>query len=220
MKDCLICQGNGWVETPNGARRCECFVDQRSDTPKTPIDGRSLALATRALSAIGYFPRDHEAQTIIGDALAAMCPNVEALRYVVRRACELYQHWDRCGLQGLRQIVCFRYRPADGIEIYGTAAYPGGLPVDAKESTLTLPAAVPQLAIEGEVVEGVSADARFDRKIRLLAHAKDIRRRTKKTGEAPTNPNYRPIGDIEIQRAVDELHDQRARRELFGEENA
>ncbi len=213
------CQ-DGWVLTAQGAKKCECRKQSQPAVTATPIDRRSLAMATRSLEAIGFFPRETEAQTIIGDALAAMCPNVEALRYVVRRACELYQHWDRCGLQGLRQIVCFRYRPADGVEIYGTAAYPGGLPADPKELTRAALPSAAQLAIESAGEEGVSADAQLDRQIRLLAHAKSLRSRPKKKGESPTNSDYKPIGEIEIQRAVEEHRDQKARRELFGDENA
>ncbi len=218
---CELCKETpGWVMTASGAAKCQCRAEDIAATvERSPIDGRSLSLATRALSTIGFFPREDEARMVIGDALAAMCPNVAALRYVVRRACELYQNWDRCGIQGLRQIVCYRFRPADGIEIYGTSAYPAGLPPDPKAKQPQLPAGSTLALPPGTVV---SANERLDARVRLLAHAKDmnIHTRPRRPAQPPTNPNYRPIGQKEIDEAIEKRRDAAARREVFGvEEN-
>lgn len=214
---CELCD-EGWKITERGAVRCECQSAKMPESvQRTPIDGISLAQATKALSAIGYFPREPMAQGVIGDALAAMCPNVEALRYVVRRACELYQNWERCGIQGLRQIVCFRYRPADGIEIYGTLAFPGGLPEDPKAPKKLLDAPPMKALPPGNVV---TEDSRMDARVRLLAHAKDMNVRIKKRvpQSIPTNPNYRPIGQREVDEAVRARREEAGRFELFGPE--
>ena len=164
--NCEQCNDTGWIVTERGAKRCPHFAERQA-TPRTPIDGRSLAMATRGLGAIGFFPRDQESQTIIGDALAAMCPNVEALRYVVRRATELYQVWDRCGIQGLRQIVSYRYLPADGISIYGSSEFPEGLPPDPKSNP---PAALPAgVTLQLPAGNESTADTELEQKIRTIA---------------------------------------------------
>jgi len=53
---------------------------------------------------------------------------------MVRRAVALYRSWDKCGVLGLRQIVCARYRPVDGIESGPTDQFPEGL--RAKQVTI------------------------------------------------------------------------------------
>ncbi len=150
-----------------------------------------------------------------------MCPSVESLRYVVRRACALYQTWEKCGIRGLRQIVCSRYRPADGVEIYGTEFYPEGLPSEDPARNAQLDAGKDQKLIGTARAEPVTDDAEFDRRIRLAAHVKGPASLRRNAGPAPINPNYKPIGPVEIARAVQELHEKRARHELFGnaEEN-
>jgi hypothetical protein len=211
---CNLCD-EGWRITERGAVRCECqsaTVTQQS-VHRSAIDGISLAQATRALSVIGYFPRDPMAQGVIGDALASMCPNVDALRYVVRRACELYQNWERCGIQGLRQIVCYRYRPADGAEIYGTSAYPGGLPPDPQAQGKGI--AAPDLKALPPGAE-ISADDRIAKRVRLLAHVKDINHTPKKSSP-PVDPNFRPITEADVQREIEKRRDEQARRELYGD---
>ena len=121
------CGGTGWVVTVAGATKCPCR-DAKTNGGRRLIDSKSLAQAVDALSVLAFFPAGQPARTVIGEALSNMCPYIECLRYVVRRACSLYKTWDRCGLPGLRQIVCARYRPADGIESSGTEDYPEGLP--------------------------------------------------------------------------------------------
>lgn len=206
--NCDFCQDTGWESTPRGAVRCRHTKQQQARETCTPLNDKALAGAIKALSAIAFFPTDAGAQTVIGDALASMCPSVESLRYVVRRAVSLYRSWDKCGVPGLRQIVCAKYRPADGSESGPTDEYPEGLPSETKHDPLALPSGATRL-IEGSVTEDVD----LDRKVRLLAQSKRMDRRK-------PNPEHEPMSEArraQLQAQVDAAllvnRDKRAREE-------
>lgn len=170
MSNCEICNGTGWQITDRGAIRCVCVKQNRRIETGTPLAPASISVAVKALQALAFFPVERAAQTVIGDALAGMCPSVEALRYVVRRACSTYKTWDKCGIAGLRQIVCARFVPADGIESGPTECFPEGLPSETKHDPLALPAGVASKRLDGPV----SADAQMDQGVKALAAAKQL----------------------------------------------
>jgi len=165
---CEKCNGTGWVIGDSGARRCvDCRVKQEQRaTGNGQIDKGSLAAAVRGLSVMAYFPSDPMAQTVIGDAVKAMCPSIDSLRYLVRRACELYRSWDKCGIPGLRQIVCTKFRPADGIESGPTDMFPEGIPSETGRNPLALPAGAARALPAGHVV---TEDVESDTAVRLRA---------------------------------------------------
>ena len=136
---CQFCSDSGWEITERGAVRCRHTKQAKPAESFTPITACALSVAVKCLGALAFFPQDQPAQTLIGDALAAMCPSVESLRYTVRRAVGLYCSWAECGVRGLRQIVCACYRPADGIESGPTECYPEGLPSESKRDPPALP---------------------------------------------------------------------------------
>jgi len=211
MNYCETCQGNGWVVTSRGAKRCTDCISEKPIDQRERIDERSLAQAVKALSVLAFFPVESAALAVIGEALSSMCPNVPSLRYVVSRACTLYRSWDKCGIPGLRQIVCSRYRPADGIESGPTDAYPMGLPADPTLPHNALLSGSPLKRIGPD--DELSGDLEFDRKLRLLAHTKDLNvRLRKKTPEPPSG--FKLITAADIERAVQENRDRKAREEL------
>jgi len=134
-------------------------------------------MAVKALSAIAFFPTEPMAQAIVGDALAAMCPSVAALRHAVRRACGLYKTWEKCGIQGLRQIVCASYQPADGIAAGPTEMYPEGLPSETRCDPLALPAGEVKRLAAGEKSQ-VSHDARLSMAVNIAAESVKLRSAT------------------------------------------
>jgi len=73
---------------PNAAAvRCRHTKQPTRETETcTPLNPQAVAAATKSLGAIAFFPQDQPSQTVIGDAIASMCPSVESLRYMVRRA--------------------------------------------------------------------------------------------------------------------------------------
>jgi hypothetical protein len=194
---CPICLGTGWETVSqgvySGVRRCGC----RAVTPKpegqTPIDDDSITYAVEALDTLAFFPRGNRlALTVIGDAIASMCGSVEALRYMVRRACSLYKTWDQCGIPGLRQIVCSLYRPADGIESGGTEMYPDGIPSERQESPPRLPAGA-QLALPpGQV----SADPKLEEIAHELFQKLDMKAARKPVFRIPPVPPVGPDGEF------------------------
>jgi hypothetical protein len=225
---CQFCSDTGWEITERGAVRCRHTKQAKPAESFTPITPGSVSAAVKSLGALAFFPQDQPSQTIIGDALAAMCPSVESLRYVVRRAVALYRCWDKCGVPGLRQIVCARYRPADGIESRPTDEFPEGLPSESKHDPLALPEGARKALPPGEPVTAdpeldaaiqklaakcrmppahpvIDAFARMLREIETPPHLRESEE------SAPVNPNFKPVTQADIDRAVQELHERRAR---------
>ncbi len=125
-----ICEGTGWVVTERGAASCKCR-NQRIEASQagTPITAAAIAQAVEALGdTLAFFPKGLAGRAVIGDAVSSMCGTVEQARYMVRRAVALYKTWDRCGIPGLRQIICHSGIPADGVMLSITESFPEGLP--------------------------------------------------------------------------------------------
>ena len=232
--NCQFCSDTpGWEITERDAVRCRHTKAKPAES-FTPITPGSVSQAVKALGAIAFFPQDQMAQTMIGDALASMCGSVEALRYVVRRAVALYRTWDRCGVPGLRQIVCAGYRPADGIESGPTDSYPDGLPSETKYDPLALPEGARKLLPAGHTV---TVDVELEKSIQELAEkckmppahplvdqfAHMLREimtapsdRRAPEASKPVNLNFKPIDETDVARAVQENRAREARK-LAGE---
>jgi hypothetical protein len=166
--DCEVCHGVGWEVTERGAKRCVCRLFEDPPHQTEQIADKAFAEAVTALGALAFFPTEQRARTVIGEGLARMCPTVDALRYVVRRAVDLYRTWDQCGMPGLRQILCCsKYRPVDGMMITRTEAFPEGVPPESPP----MPPALPPGPQRGALPPGmaVSADSKMDAGVRTAA---------------------------------------------------
>ncbi len=89
------------------------------------------------------------------EELAAMCPDKEALEWLASRAIKVYRDWQ--GVLELRALLCSRYRPADGVEVY-SSVFPDAIPLEqsAEVPPLALPpghTASADLKIEGMVAD-------------------------------------------------------------------
>ncbi len=226
---CQFCSDTGWEITERGAVRCRHTKQAKPAESFTPITPGSVSVAVKSLGALAFFPQDQPSQTIIGDALAAMCPSVESLRYVVRRAVALYRCWDKCGVPGLRQIVCARYRPADGIESGPTDCYPDGLLSESGHDPLALPKGalktlplgepatadpeletdLQRLAAKCKMPPAHWAIGQFAHILREIAEPPHLREPAE---PRPTNPSYKRITQADIDAAVAELDAKRARK--------
>lgn len=148
---CKPCGGTGWIIGAMGARQCKCRLERISKaeigTPATPA---AIAQAVQALGeTLAFFPKGDAARMLIGDSIAGMCSTVEQLRHMVRRAVSLYTAWDKCGVPGLRQIVCSAGKPADGLMLSFTDAFPEGVPAEKPQqqpAVLSLPPGASQSA--------------------------------------------------------------------------
>jgi hypothetical protein len=57
-----------------------------------------------------------------------MCSTEDQVRWLVKRTLAICNEWP--GPLVLRQILCSRFKPADGIEAGGTASFPDGVPAE------------------------------------------------------------------------------------------
>lgn len=96
------------------------------------FDKHYIELALDRLSMCRYFPSDSGARAAIGLLLARICPNREALDWLVGEFVDRVGEWR--GPVELRAVLCWHYRPADGIE--ATSQIPGYRPEDGEALNL------------------------------------------------------------------------------------
>ncbi len=77
--------------------------------------GRADLLAANArLKMLAFYPSDPEAQAAVMELLAKICPDREALEWLVDTMINKVGTWK--GPTELRGVLCWRYPPADGVE--------------------------------------------------------------------------------------------------------
>ena len=135
MSKCKLCDDSGWVRVERGditaAKRCVCREIGTSAETGTPLTLEAAAQATTILcELLDYSPSSDESRAIIADSLMSMCATVDQVRWLVRRTPQLHVKWRTCGIPGLRQIFCSKYRPKDGLMICSSEAYPEGIPTE------------------------------------------------------------------------------------------
>lgn len=197
---CSICSNTTWEITDAGAKRCKCLTPKLTPQGR-PITPDALGVALKALQAMAFFPTEPAAQMLIGNELRRMCPSVEALQHTIPLAVRRFKTWDKCGLEGLRQALCHSFRPADGIEAGPTELYPDGLPSEKGHEPLALPSG----AVKA-LPPGPARDVE-DRRLRNVMAGLELKR--KKAAAPPAN--CKAITQADIDKAVRDLRDQRAR---------
>lgn len=80
------------------------------------------------MGMLSYFPSDPGVRGAIVALLAQICPHREALEWLVDAMINKVGAWK--GPMELRGVLCWHYRPADGIEVDATTA--GFRPVDSE----------------------------------------------------------------------------------------
>ena len=81
---------------------------------------QDVQAAIAELSMLRYFPAEEAARAAIGSLMVRMVPHREALRWLVRAMVDRVGEWR--GPTELRGVLCWRYRPADGISADSTFA--------------------------------------------------------------------------------------------------
>jgi hypothetical protein len=159
------------------------------------------------LTLLRFFPADENGRAALVALVGRMCANEDQVRWLVQRTLALCNEWP--GPVGLRQILCSKFKPADGISAGCSSIFPDGVP---SEKRIEAPALIALPA--GHVA---TVDPGYDQSIRALAIVKDINRVPRPApAEVPTNPDFKPITQADVDRAVNELHEKRARAELTG----
>ena len=212
-----------WCFRRGGTCRCDCARGQtlaamdaarkeRTILEVEPaISEETATMCVSMLSAIRFFPSEAGARIAIASELQSMCnSDIQAL-WLARRMVRLFSEWP--GVPDLRAVFCSQHVPLDRYQpLTICQAYPEGIPSEIEEpktQTLALPAG-----------HTVSADARLDQSVRMVARALDMNRAlredtARKAAEIPpTNPNFKPITQADIAKAVDEVREQRAWKAL------
>ena len=116
------------------------------------------------LALLRFFPSDQGARTALFLLVGRMCANENQVRWLVRRTLALCNEWP--GPLVFRQIMCSKFRPADGITAGSTSMFPEGVP---SERRVEAPSLIPLPA--GHVV---TADRDLDSQVRELARRKRL----------------------------------------------
>ena len=179
------------------------------------------------LRVLRFFPNDEAVMTAIVRLCGSMCADETQVRWLISRMTSgIYETWP--GAMEMRACYCNRYKPKDGINAYSTV-FPDGLPMD--------PTAPPRL-IEAPKLEALppgepeTADPELEESFRRLAEKvempaphptttrfarmlKEIETppdRREPEEPRPVNSNFKPVTQADIDRAVRELHEGRARK--------
>jgi hypothetical protein len=159
------------------------------------------------LTLLRFFPSDPGARLELAKLVSRMAATEDQVDWLVQRTLALCSEWP--GPLVLRQILCSKFKPADGISAGGSPMFPDGVPSEKRIDAPTFPALPP-----GHVA---SVDRGLDNAVKMLADVKDmnrVMRRNAPVQETPTYTDFKPITQSDIDRAVDELHEKRARAEL------
>lgn len=101
------------------------------------------------LAMMPFFPSEPGVKAKIGELIGKMCRTEEQVRWLAKKATTTGDgKWK--GPVVLRQMLCSRYPPVDGIEVSYTEDYPEGIPSDDPVKNLGICGAS-QLFIAGEI---------------------------------------------------------------------
>lgn len=178
------------------------------------MNPRVVAELCAELTLLRFFPSDENARAALVLLIGRMCSTEDQVRWLVQRTVSLCNEWP--GPLVLRSILCSKFKSADGISASCTSMFPDGIPSEKQIETPVLPALLP-----GHMT---SVDRALENSIRLLAVAKDMDRATRQAqlrqqhieamAALRKDPDFKPITQADIDRAVSELRDKRARAEL------
>jgi len=199
---CEVCRAGGdWLlivehQGTTGAARCDCprgkALAARSVRPVPPerakpmLTAEEISGAVEGLAAMPWFPPDEGARIMVGDALAALCRDGLSCFELVRRMLVLYRQWP--GVREMRICYCALIGvplSGDDLHLEISEFYPDGFGRQVAPTAVGL--ALP------------------------CGHAaKDLNRLRRPVAmqQAPTNPNYKPITQADVDWAVQEAREK------------
>ena len=116
------------------------------------------------LTLLKFFPADPGARLELAKLVSRMAANEDQVDWLVNRVLALCNEWP--GPLVLRQVFCSKFRPADGISVGGTEAFPDGVPSERRIEAAPLPAL--------PVGHVASADKELDDQVKKLAQLKRL----------------------------------------------
>ncbi len=101
------------------------------------IDVRRAAESLSELSLLPYFPTDESARAALVGLMSSAASNNEQIEWTVAKC---LAHWDKWeGPHELRALLCSKFRPADGVEVYSRLPqFADGIPSDDDDRNQTL----------------------------------------------------------------------------------
>lgn len=87
------------------------------------------------LALMAYFPSDEEFRAALVELLGEMCNSDTEVLWLARRMRNLYPKWP--GAHELRAVLCSKYSPRDGIEVY-SGVYGDGIPSENGDQPLQI----------------------------------------------------------------------------------
>ena len=173
------------------------------------VNVKRAAEAVGRLAILRFFPSDPNAQAAIVQILCEMARSNEQIDWLVNRMIAIYNEWP--GPREMRACFCCRFRPKDGQNACSEVYLDGSWPVDPTappRPELMAPAG--QKRIAGETI---SEDPQLQRAISTLARAKSMDRATRRKPAPPNPPGFKPLTQADIDAAVQQNRDKRAREE-------
>jgi hypothetical protein len=82
------------------------------------------------LTLLRFFPADEDGRAALVKLIGRMCSNEDQVSWLVQRVLSKCNEWP--GPLVLRQFLCSKYKPADGIEAGGTSMFPDGIPSERR----------------------------------------------------------------------------------------
>lgn len=121
---------------------------------------KDIESALTKLAMLRYWPADPATRGQIGLLLAKMVPSMEALDWLVDTLLNRVGEWP--GPKELRGLLCWKFRPADGID--AVCALPGFTPMDGEALYLEREQSWPELepAAARKMIAGISGPKRVN----------------------------------------------------------
>lgn len=174
------------------------------------MNPENVANILSGLQLIPFFPQSGEAFDALVRLVGKMAETEDQVQWLVdRMMLNPYPKWP--GPAEMRAVFCTRFKPKDGYSIVGSVVSPGEI--------------VPNQLNKGEPEykkiergEPVSDDPALETSLRALGELKDLNR-VGRARRVPAIPVEGSITKADIDRAIEELHDKKARRELGQEES-
>ena len=174
------------------------------------MNPETIARILSGLQLFPFFPQSGDAFDALVRMVGKMAETEDQVRWLVdRMLLNPYPKWP--GPAEVRAVFCTRFKPKDGFSIAGSVVSPG----EIVPNQLNKPEPEYKKLERGEPV---SDDSTLNASISALGELKDINRVTRPRRVPGIQVTDGRITQADIDRAVEDLHDKKARRELGQEE--
>ena len=173
------------------------------------MNPENIARILGGLQLIPFFPTSGDAFDALVRLVGRIAENEDQVIWLVdRMLLNPYSRWP--GPAEVRAVFCTRFKPKDGYSIAGSVASPGEIvPNQLNKAEPEYP--------KLERGEPVSDDSTLDASICALGELKDLNRVTRPRRVPAIQVLEGRITQADIDRAVEEHRDKKARGELGGE---